>query len=187
MFARLLDCHQWADGPSLVTSPGPKPTVSPRQQAANQLAEAHGDVPAGFTGNVPIPPDPNAPDDRSFPQKVWDTAWGVGESAVDTTVDSVGTLGDAWRNFLVVPVHDAAVDPFGFNRGQRAQPSPEHSPAEIAAAAANIVSLIPIVGTGGRVGGAAVQEAVEAVLRRGGTAADAEAAGRRSQGSRHRR
>ena len=180
MFARLLDCHQWADGPSLVTSPGPKPTVSPRQQAANQLAEAHGDVPAGFTGNVPIPPDPNAPDDRSFPQKVWDTAWGVGESAVDTTVDSVGTLGDAWRNFLVVPVHDAAVDPFGFNRGQRAQPSPEHSPAEIAAAAANIVSLIPIVGTGGRVGGAAVQEAVEAVLRRGGTAADAEAAGRRA-------
>ncbi|KDQ04355.1 hypothetical protein EN35_32675 [Rhodococcus qingshengii] len=45
-------------------------------------------------------------------------------------------------------MHDAAVDPFGFNRGQRAQPSPEHSPAEIAAAAANIVSLIPIVGTG---------------------------------------
>ena len=166
--------------PRTTTSPGPKPTVSPRQQAANQLAEAHGDVPAGFTGNVPIPPDPNAPDDRSFPQKVWDTAWGVGESAVDTTVDSVGTLGDAWRNFLVVPVHDAAVDPFGFNRGQRAQPSPEHSPAEIAAAAANIVSLIPIVGTGGRVGGAAVQEAVEAVLRRGGTAADAEAAGRRA-------
>ncbi|OCC21237.1 hypothetical protein AS590_16700 [Prescottella equi] len=78
-----------------MTSPGPKPTVSPRQQAANQLAEAHGDVPAGFTGNVPIPPDPNEPDDRSFPQKVWDTAWGVGESAVDTTVDSVGTLGDA--------------------------------------------------------------------------------------------
>ncbi|WP_182261968.1 MULTISPECIES: hypothetical protein [Rhodococcus] len=166
--------------PRTTTSPGPKPTVSPRQHAANQLAEAHGDVPAGFTGNVPIPPDPNAPDDRSFPQKVWDTAWGVGESAVDTTVDSVGTLGDAWRNFLVVPVHDAAVDPFGFNRGQRAQPSPEHSPAEIAAAAANIVSLIPIVGTGGRVGGAAVQEAVEAVLRRGGTAADAEAAGRRA-------
>ncbi|CAJ0557263.1 unnamed protein product, partial [Mesorhabditis spiculigera] len=88
----------------------------PRQQAANQLAEAHGDVPAGFTGNVPIPPDPNAPDDRSFPQKY-------------------GTP---------LPVHDAAVDPFGFNRGQRAQPSPEHSPAEIAAAAANIVSLIPI-------------------------------------------
>eukprot|EP01133_Synstelium_polycarpum_P025348 gene25348-30425_t len=110
-----------------------------------------------------------SPTNRSFPQKVWDTAWGVGESAVDTTVDSVGTLGDS-------PVHDAAVDPFGFNRGQRAQPSPEHSPAEIAAAAANIVSLIPIVGTGGRVGGAAVQEAVEAVLRRGGTAADAEAA-----------
>ncbi|QEX10701.1 hypothetical protein F6X56_13735 [Rhodococcus erythropolis] len=163
--------------PRTTTSPGPKPTVSPRQQAANQLAAAHGDVPDGFTGNVPIPPDPNAPDDRSFPQKVWDGAWGIGESVVNTTVDSVSTLGDAWRNFLVVPVHDAAVDPFGFNRGQRAQPSPEHSPVEIAIAAANIVSLIPIVGTGGRVGGAAVREAVEGALQRGGNAAEAEAIG----------
>ncbi|EEN86274.1 hypothetical protein RHOER0001_5014 [Rhodococcus erythropolis SK121] len=52
-----------------MTSPGPKPTVSPRQQAANQLAEAHGDVPAGFTGNVPIPPDPNEPDEPIVPAK----------------------------------------------------------------------------------------------------------------------
>ncbi|MDV8006859.1 hypothetical protein [Rhodococcus sp. IEGM 1318] len=33
-----------------------KPSVSAEQQATNQLAAAHGDVPDGFTGNVPIKP-----------------------------------------------------------------------------------------------------------------------------------
>ncbi|MGR6520102.1 hypothetical protein ACU5JM_00435 (plasmid) [Rhodococcus erythropolis] len=33
-----------------------RPSVSAEQQAANQLAAAHGDVPDGFTGNVPIKP-----------------------------------------------------------------------------------------------------------------------------------
>ena len=33
-----------------------RPSVSAEQQAANQLAAAHGDVPDGFTGNAPIKP-----------------------------------------------------------------------------------------------------------------------------------
>ncbi|MCS4255841.1 hypothetical protein M2405_004144 [Rhodococcus erythropolis] len=126
---------------------------------------------------------PNSMTPRTTPQKppttgLWDSAWGFGESLVDTAVESVETLGDAWRNFLVVPVNDAAVDPFGLHPGLRAEPSPEHSPAEITIAAANIVALIPGVGAGGRVGVTAVREAVEAVLRRGGPVAEAEAVGR---------
>ncbi|MEU4058434.1 hypothetical protein [Rhodococcus qingshengii] len=127
---------------------------------------------------------PNSMTPRTTPQKppttgLWDSAWGFGESVVDTAVESVETLGDAWRNFLVVPVNDAAVDPFGLHPGLRAEPSPEHSPAEITLAATNILALIPGVGAGGRAGVTAVREAVEAVLRRGGTPAEAEAAGRR--------
>ncbi|MFD4785096.1 ADP-ribosyltransferase [Rhodococcus qingshengii] len=127
---------------------------------------------------------PNSMTPRTTPQKppttgLWDSAWGFGESVVDTAVESVETLGDAWRNFLVVPVNNAAVDPFGLHPGLRAEPSPEHSPAEITIAAANIVALIfPGVSAGGRVGVTAVREAVEAVLERGGSVAEAEAVGR---------
>lgn len=86
------------------------------------------------------------------------------------------TLGDAWRNFLVVPVNDAAVDPFGLHPGLRAEPSPEHSPVEIAIAAFNIASTIPVLG-GTAKGVSVVRAAVEDVLARGGTEAAARDAG----------
>ncbi|MDI9902800.1 hypothetical protein QM716_23360 [Rhodococcus sp. IEGM 1409] len=51
-----------------------KPPVSAEQQAVNQLAAAHGDVPDGFTGNAPIKPGttgdgaPNSMTPRTSPQ-----------------------------------------------------------------------------------------------------------------------
>ncbi|MDV6212674.1 hypothetical protein R3Q08_30905 [Rhodococcus erythropolis] len=71
---------------------------------------------------------PNSMTPRTTPQEppttgLWDSAWGFGESVVETAVESVDTLGDAWRNFLVAPVNDAAVDPFGLHPGLRAEPS----------------------------------------------------------------
>jgi len=100
-----------------------KPSVSAEQQAANQLAAAHGDVPDGFTGNVPIKPGttgdgaPNSMTPRTSPQgkpstdENWTTQFGplnviggivdtpgqMAERATATRAPNVSTTRAVWQ------------------------------------------------------------------------------------------